>query len=172
MVYLKLAKILGPLLIAAAIGAYILDLRSDVAKWRGRVHDIAGVVQEVGGFRGRTKGDLAGKLGYKDVAPGIRKIGAQRDQARAEAADNLRRLNDHKSALLRQTEKVLDLAAEARRLKALSAEQEALVRRLKAERAGWIEKAERAATRTERLSAEGEARQCEEAMDALYHAGF
>ena len=154
-----------PILAVLALVAYIANLRSDAAKWRGRVHEIADVVQEVGGFQGRKKGERAGKLGYKDVAPGVRKIGARRDEY-------LRSLNDHKQALLDQSRQIMDLGAETRRLRDLSAQQAAMVRQLKAQRDTWIKRAERASTRTQRLSAEEEVRHAEQALDALYDAGF
>jgi hypothetical protein len=163
--YLKLVKILGPIIILIAVVAYIASLRHDVAKWRGRVYEIADVVQEVGGFKGRTKGDRAGKLVYKDVVPGVRKIGAQRDQY-------LQSLNNHKAALLDQSRQIMDLGAETRRLRDLSAQQAALVRKLTAQRNTWIVQRERASTRTQRLSADEEVRAAENALDALYQAGF
>jgi hypothetical protein len=43
---------------------------------------------------------------------------------------------------------------------------------LRAQRDGWIAKARTAATRTQRLSDQKEAHDCEESANALYQAGF
>jgi hypothetical protein len=153
-----LLKIGGPFVLLLAVLGYIGHLRHDRDGWKKAAVAITNELQTVGRFKGPLD---PRKQGLKAV----RRLGEQRD-------DYLRQLIDNKAALLRQTQLVLDLGSETQRLRAISAQQAEMVRKLKAERDGWIRKAERAATRTERLSAEQELRQCEEAMDALYQAGF
>lgn len=154
-----------PLLVILAIGGYIMHLRGDVAKWQGRVHHIADIVQEVGEFKGRSKGDRAGKLGYKDVEPGIRKIGSDRDAARRQVIGLKGALADQTTEILAMSQRTLAARQEADR-------QRELVRQLTAQRDTWINRARTAATRKERLSADVEAQQMEEALNALRDANF
>lgn len=95
----------------------------------------------------------------------VRSIVKERDQYRANA-DNA------KQQLDRQGQSIRDLAAQSARQKSLSAEQRARIAELLEQRDAWIARAEAAATRTERLAAEQEARICGEVADALYNAGF
>lgn len=164
--YFKLAKILVPIILIALVVGYIWSLRSDVDKWRGRVHAIADVIQEVGSFKSpHVKGDRAGKLGYKDLEKGIRKIGADRDL-------NARQRDQVKTALNDQTQRVLELSRATLAAREEADRQATMVRQLTAQRDSWIKRARTAATRKERLSADVEAQQMEEALDALRDANF
>ena len=154
--YLKLARIFGPIVLVALLGAWIWRLDDRRAHWHKTAVDLVAVVGEVGGDP---------KLKVEKAPAAVRAIGADRDRYLAQR-------NANKVALVDQTRKVVDLGAETRRMRDLSAQQQQLVRTITAQRDQWIQRAESAATRTERLAAEEEARQCDEAMNALREAGF
>lgn len=83
---------------------------------------------------------------------------AQRNEARgllATQSNSIRQMERETAAAVQQAE------ANRRRL-------DGIIR----ERNIWIERARAAETRTERLTAEQEIAECEEAMNALYQAGF
>jgi hypothetical protein len=159
---MTLLRIGGPILLLLALAGYIAHLTNDRNGWRRTANAITAEAGKVAGLARKDGKPFEAK---KHGIMLVRKVGEQRD-------GYLSDLNDHKAALLSQTQKVIDLGAETQRLRALSLQQAELVRKLTAQRDGWIKKAEQAATRTQRLSHEQEARQCEEAMDALYQAGF
>jgi hypothetical protein len=163
--YPRLAKILGPIILVGLVLGYIWHLQGDAAKWRGRVYAIADVIQEVGDFKGRSKGDRAGKLGYKDLEKGVRKIGADRDRNARERDAKAAALNDQTALVLELSRATLAARQEADR-------QTELARQLTVQRDTWIKRARTAATRKERLSADVEAQQMEEALDALRDANF
>ena len=102
----------------------------------------------------------------RSVAPRIvTEIGQARDQYRRER-DNARVLVDQ------QSQSILALNAEGERNRREAAARAVEVARLIGERDRWIAAAQRASTRTERLSADAEAAACEAAMDRLYQEGF
>jgi len=149
-------RILGPILAFALLagwGARVNQLRGE---WQHKTLALVAVVAEVGGVD---------KLQVKNAGAKVREIGAARDRYR-------RARDAAQTALLDQTQRVVAMGEETARLRALSDRQAELVRNLTAQRDQWIKRAEQAATRVQRLSFEEEAQQCEEAMDALYQAGF
>lgn len=99
------------------------------------------------------------------VAEGVRQITTERD-------GYLQERNAAKGVIIRQGESIKGLAIETERLKKLSTEQRARIAQLLDQRDDWIRKAQAAATARERMSAEAEAKICEEAADALYRNGF
>lgn len=163
MSYLTLIKILGPVVVIGLVLGYIGHLKHDIGsltgqrdKLRGEVTGIVGVVAEVAGVP---------KLQVRHAPAAVRRIGADRDTY-------YRNWQLAKGALLDQTQRVVALGAETRRLREQSDRQQALVAQLKAQRDGWIRRAQAASSRTQRLSDQQEAAACEAAMDDLYKAGF
>lgn len=175
MSYMKILKIIGPILILLALVGYIKRLDALRDGWRQAAVAIADEAQASSGLNPPAEPRKDGKPPplAEERAGVVRKRGlAAVGTLAAQRDEYLRQRNDNKRALLDQTARVLDLAAETQRLRAQAAEQLELVKRLKKERAALISKAERAANRTERRSCEEEIQEMEEALDALYHAGF
>lgn len=154
--YLTLAKILGPVLLIGLVLGWGVRVNHLRASWQEKTTTLVAVTAEVAGVP---------KLKVKDAPGAIRQIGHDRDIY-------LAALTKTKAALNSQTQLVVEMGEETAKLRAESARQAELVRKLAAQRDGWIRKAEAASTRTERKSFEEEARDCESAMDALYQAGF
>lgn len=153
---LKLAGgILGALLLASLfawgkIGWSNYHSESD------KLHHLVGAVAEVSGRP---------KLQVKDSPAAVRAIGHDRDVY-------FSNWQLSKSALADQTDRVIRLGEERKAALALAERAQAQVATLKAQRDGWIRRAQAASTRTQRKAAEAEAAECEAAMDALYRAGF
>jgi len=156
MSYLKLAKVLGPIILIGLVALAFHMVWTDRDKWKDVATRSAEKAKEVGQFK---------QVLPEDAPSAIEKIGTQK-------LDLLRKLNDTKEALNDQTFRVLELGQQTQRLRSEADRQRALVQQLTVQRDAWIAKAKAASTRTQRLSAEEEVRQCEEAMDALYQAGF
>lgn len=115
------------------------------------------------------------KIAFKDmgnpvsdddkIVPELNKVDAERKRFRRER-DDAQSVVDVQSASINALEAE---TAEARRLSDVTRKQIAEVTR---QRDAWIRRAREASTRTERLSAEEEARECEQVMDRLYAQGF
>lgn len=87
--------------------------------------------------------------------------------------DHFKRERDNARAVLAtQSETIRAYEAETNRLRAISERNAELAAAAIRDRDMWIARAEQASTRTERLSAEEELRQCEEVLNALYEADF
>lgn len=163
--YLTLLKIFGPLVILSlALG------------WFARVdHLRAGYAADLQ-FVGA---DLSKAANLKPFRPdrnhlhqAVAALAGERDAAAHDRDVYQGNWQRSREAVVDQTQRVVALGEETKRLRALSDRERAMVAQLKAQRAGWISRAQQAATRTERKAAEAEAAECSAAMDALYKAGF
>lgn len=105
------------------------------------------------------------KLAFDKLSSGIVQIADERDAA-------IKRYQADEVMIEQQNAAIDTLSAETQRLQSLSTEAQAKVRKLTAERDKWIAKADHAATRMERGTAQQEAEECNAALDDLYHAGF
>jgi hypothetical protein len=126
------------------------------ATYKAQITHLVGVVAEVSGVP---------KLKVKDSPAAVRRIGADRDTYYSN-------WQSVKSSLQTQTNRVIDLGKKRDAAIAEADRARAQVASLKAQRDGWIKKAQAASTRTQRRSAEAEVAECQATMDALYQAGF
>jgi hypothetical protein len=126
------------------------------ASWQVKTLRLVGVTAEVGGVP---------KLKIKDAPAAIRRIGSDRDTYYGN-------WQGAKTALQTQTERVVDLGRKRDAAIAEADRAREQVAALKAQRDGWIKRAQAASTRTERRAAEAEVAECEASMDALYKAGL
>ena len=149
--YLRLAAFIG--IIAALFWVWrVNDLRAS------HLETIDQVVTELkeAGLGGANRGN---------VAAVTKTLVEQRNTARSER-DTARVLVETQSnailALEKETQEYLQNAREQRKM----------VEEATRQRDIWIARARNASTRTERLSAEEEIRQCEQVLDSLYSQGF
>lgn len=152
---LRYWKLIGTALIVSALLAY--GLRNDHlrAGYKARLDTIRIAFRDMG-----EKVD-----GYGNLVPVANKIGAERTRYRRERdeaqavvdvqSDSIRTLEQEHADAMRQAEQRRKQIAEVTR-----------------QRDAWKARAQSAETRTERLSAEEELRQCEEVLDRLYQRGF
>lgn len=133
--------------------------------WKaGHDRDVAqGYVTSIGNTVAEALG--VDKLQPKQIVPAIQEIATRRDVYKRER-DNF------SNSLRNQSNAVVSLQTETRRLRQQSNENLKLAQSMTRQRDGWIRKAKEAATRTERLSAEEEIKRVEEVLDALYENGF
>jgi hypothetical protein len=151
-----LLKILGPVLIISLLFAHDRRVNYLRGEWQHKTTVVVAVTAEVAGIP---------KLKVKDAPAAIRQIGRDRD-------DYLRRLVKANASLKVQTDRVIAMGEETARLRDQATAMREQVRKLTAQRDGWIHRASAAATRTERRSFQAEATECQAAMDTLYEAGF
>ena len=146
----------GGLIVALAIVA-AWGLRVDAlrAGYRTQLDRTSIAIEEVTGRKP--------KAGEEPVT--IAAIGIVRDRYRLQR-DEARGLVD------RQSRSIRTLADEGQRQAAIGARNRELALSALRERDAWIARAAAAETRTERLSAEAEAAECERVADALYQDGF
>ncbi len=151
-------RAIGIGLVVALVIAAGLAWRLDTLRghWKSQAEGITVTIRDVAGLD---------ELEVEDASFAVRDLGADRDRAQRER-------DAAKRVMVEQGESIRAYRAESERLRQLSTEQRAEIARLTQQRQHWIEAAEKAATRTERLEAEVEIKICEEAMDALYEAGF
>ncbi|MEA3035773.1 MAG: hypothetical protein QOH04_1538 [Sphingomonadales bacterium] len=153
--------------IKAAIGLITLLVIAALVTWgkhgyrqrdqeRAKVVLLVGVTAEVA---------MVPKLKVKDAPAAIRRIGSDRDTYYGN-------WQGAKTALQTQTDRVVDLGRKRDAAIAEADRARAQVAALKAQRDGWIKRAQAASTRTERRAAEAEVAECEASMDSLYKAGF
>lgn len=95
----------------------------------------------------------------------IEAIGILRDRYRQER-------NEARAVVDRQSASIRAAGAETARLEALSLRNRQLAEATVRERDAWIQRAQAAETRTQRLSAEAELEECNAVLDALYRDGF
>ncbi|NYD91383.1 hypothetical protein [Sphingomonas melonis] len=95
----------------------------------------------------------------------IEAIGILRDRYRQER-------NEARAVVDRQSASIRAAGAETARLEAVSLRNRQLAEATVRERDAWIERAQAAETRTQRLSAEAELEECNAVLDALYRDGF
>lgn len=146
----------GALIAIGALSLWALRLESLRAGWAEDFRDVQKATLEVSGRK---------TLKRDNVATEIRNIGMLRDVYKAER-------DGARQSLSTQSLAVKELERQSEASRKVSAENRAKIRQLLESRAKWIAKAEAAATRTERLSAEEEIAQCERAMDELFNEGF
>jgi hypothetical protein len=130
--------------------------KGEATTWRGKAEGITVTIRDV------TNNP---RLTVDQAPQAVRDLGAERDRIRDER-------EAAKGVIIRQGETIRASAAEVERLRKMSNEQRAQIIAIMKQRDHWIRQAEGAATRTQRLSAEAEIQICEEAMNALYQAGF
>ena len=140
------------LLVAIAWGVRVDSLRAGYKATLGRI------TQSI---------ELAtGRKVKPDAAPvTIEALGIQRDRYRL-ARDEAR------GAIARQTASIRTLESKTAELTQISARNRELAAATIRQRDVWIQRAQAAETRTERLSAEAELEECNAVLDALYHDGF
>jgi hypothetical protein len=140
------------LLLALAWGARVDHLRAGYKAALGRI---------------LVSIDLAtGRKVTADAAPvTIEAIGVLRDRYRQER-------NDARAVVDRQSASIRAAGEETARLQAVAARNRQLAEATVRERDAWIERAQVAETRTQRLSAEAELEECNAVLDALYRDGF
>lgn len=148
-------KLIGIGLIFSALLAY--GLRNDHlrAGYKERLDTIVIAFKDMGEKVG----------GYDGIVPAANKIGAERTRYKRER-DEAQGVVDIQSSSIRALEQE---SADAQRQAEQHRRQIAEVTR---QRDAWRDRARAAETRTERLSAEEELRQCEEVLDRLYQRGF
>lgn len=110
--------------------------------------------------------DIGEKVGGYDKLPvAVYAVDIDRKNLRAER-------DDARGRVATQTNSIRALEAESKQAIRLAETQRMQIEELTRQRDTWIRVARNASTRTERLSAEEEAKQCEDAMDRLYQQGF
>lgn len=154
--YLKLARILGPLIVIALLTAWALRLNNRRAYWQ----DITVAVTSV----------LGNAVDNPKLKPGkavetAREVVRTRDQYQRER-------DSANQALVVQGQSILDAEVVAAKAKADAARAVLGVKKLTEQRDIWIAKARAAATPTERLTCEQELANVEETLDALRNSGF
>ena len=146
------AGLVVALLLALAWGARVDHLRAGYKAVIGRI---------------LVSIDLAtGRKVTADAAPvTIEAIGVLRDRYRQER-------NEARGVVERQSASIRAAGEETARLQAVAARNRQLAEATVRERDAWIERAQAAETRTQRLSAEAELEECNAVLDALYRDGF
>lgn len=140
------------LTIALAWGFRVDALRS---RYRAQLNRISVAIEQVTGR----------KVSPAEAPVAIEAVGIVRDRYRQQR-DEARGVVDRQSA------SITALAAESARQAAIGARNRQLAETALRERDTWIARATAAETRTDRLSAEAEAAECERVADALYQDGF
>lgn len=140
------------LAIALAWGFRVDALRG---RYRAQLDRISIAIDQV---TGRKVSPAAAPIAIEAVGIVRDRYRQQRDEARG--------------VVERQSASITALAAESARQAAIGARNRQLAEAAIAERGRWIARAAAAETRTERLSAEAEAAECERVADALYQDGF
>ena len=144
--------LVAALAIALAWGFRVDALRG---RYRAQLDRISVAIEQV---TGRKVSPAEAPVAIEAVGIVRGRYRQQRDEAR--------------SAVDRQSASITALAAEGAREAAIGARNRQLAEAAIAERDAWIARAAAAETRTERLSAEAEAAECERVADALYRDGF
>lgn len=159
---LRYWKLIGTaLILVGLVSALALHLRNDEKVRRV----LAGRTAQLDTIRIAFR-DMGEKVsGYDDIVPAANKVGAERARYKREReeaqavvdvqSDSIRALEYERADAMRQAVQRMKQIAEVTR-----------------QRDAWKARAKSAETRTERLSAEEELRQCEEVLDRLYQRAF
>lgn len=145
----------GAGLIALLLGAWGLRVDHLRAGYKERLETIRIVLRNVG-----EKVD-----GYNDIPKAVVRIDLERARYRRER-DAAQGVVDVQSSSIRALEQETNAA------QASAAANRKLIVEVTRQRDAWIARARSAETRTERLSAEEELKQCNDVLDRLYSQGF
>lgn len=125
------------------------------AKYKGYLSSITVAIVDAG-YKGSE---------FKDLEANVRSLELRRKTAITE--------RDHALLVVdTQSRSITELQQETADAEAKSAADRKLIAATVQQRDIWIKRAKAAETRTERLSAEEEVRQCEHILDELYQSGF
>lgn len=138
------------------VGAWALRVDHLRAGYKDTLDVIVRTVERLGGKK---------KLTYAKVTAEILTIHADGEQYKRER-DNAR------ETVTVQSESIIRLKDESEQARAKAKHLQQLVARLTADRDVWIQRAQEASTRLERLTAEQEAKECDDVLNSIREASF